>query len=96
MSILIKGIDMPKLHKTYKVRFVEENDRIVIGVAIGDSSAYRLLGEVIIVPTPHGKLKDADALEQSWIWGSTDRTRNVECIELCDLKNAPTIIEAED
>ena len=75
MSLLIKGIDMPKLHKTYKVQFAEENDRIIIGVAIGDSSAYRPLGEVIIVPTPHGRLIDADAFEA--------RARAVYCDD-CD------------
>ena len=62
MSILIKGIGIPKLYKTYKVRFIEENNRIVIGMAIGDSLAYRPLGEVIIMPTPHGRLGDLDRL----------------------------------
>ena len=37
------------------------------------------------------RLIDADALREEWIWGSTDRTSKVECIELCDLDNAPTI-----
>lgn len=41
------------------------------------------------------RLIDADKLREKWIWGSTDRTKNVECIELIDLDNAPTVDAVE-
>lgn len=65
MSLLIKGIDMPELYKTYEVRFVEEYDRIIIGMAIGTSSAYRPLGEVVIVSTPYELLTMDDLISRA-------------------------------
>ena len=41
------------------------------------------------------RLIDADKLREKWIWGSTDRTKKVECIELVDLDNAPTVDAVE-
>ena len=44
---------------------------------------------------PHGRLIDADALRNEWIWGTTDRLGYTKCVEVIDIDNAPTIIEAE-
>lgn len=41
------------------------------------------------------RLIDADELREKWIWGNTDRTKKVECIELVDLDNAPTVDAVE-
>ena len=62
MGIYIKGMKMPTLYRTYKVRFSESGDeKIIVGIANENSTAYRPIGEVISVP-PHGRLIDVDAL----------------------------------
>lgn len=49
------------------------------------------------VPTPHGRLTDADALTDNWYYASAalrpDDVKKVVCLD--DIDNAPTIIEAE-
>ena len=85
MSILIKGMEMPKDG--------------MIGVFISsDGNVYDsmddIIGTIVSVP-PHGRLIDADALRDKWIWGDTDRLGHTECVEVIDIDNAPTIIEAE-
>ena len=47
------------------------------------------------LPEGHGRLVDADALEDGWIWGETDRLGKCECVELWQIKTAPTIVPAE-
>ena len=61
-EILIKGMDMPSLYKTYKVRFAgTDGGKIVVGIANEDSTEYTPAGEAVFVP-PHGRLIDADIL----------------------------------
>ena len=47
------------------------------------------------LPEGHGRLVDADMLEDGWIWGHTDRLGECECIERAEFHNAPTIVPAE-
>ena len=37
------------------------------------------------------RLIDANKLRDTWIWGRTDRWGQIECIELPDLDEAPTV-----
>lgn len=92
-GIYISGVEMPQLYRTYKVRFAgAKDDKIVVGVAAEDSNAYVPVGEVVPVP-PHGRLIDADKLRHKWralkdgMW--------FKVIDVDDLDNAPTIIEAD-
>lgn len=50
---------------------------------------------VCSLPEGHGRLVDADALEDGWIWGETDRLGKCECVELWQIKTAPTIVPAD-
>lgn len=53
-------------------------------------------GFVIEVPTPHGRLIDADKMEKEVCSGCKWREHKYEnCID-CALANAPIVIEAED
>lgn len=78
MSLILKGIDLPK-----------EGSRMVEIYPDGTASAdlgnfYPDMIEAIQIPTPHGRLIDAD---------------KVFCYDFMDeqnIDNAPTILEAEE
>lgn len=94
MSILIKGMEMPTLYRTYKVRFAESGDgKIIVGIASEGSTAYRPIGEVISVP-PHGRLIDADALEADAEWD--ERNDGYISFSRIAIDCAPTIIPASE
>ena len=74
MSLIIKGIDMPK------------SGSIVVeilpnGKVFPHTKGISFHHEAIQIPTPHGRLIDADQI-------------TLEC-QWCSLDEAPTIIEAE-
>lgn len=102
MSVLIKGMGMPKLYKTYKVRFVEDGGKIVVGFADENSAEYRPRGEAVPV-SPHGRLIEDTAVQEQideWL----DSVGNVVVGHglsyygelLGCIKDAPTIIDAEE
>ena len=92
MSILIKGLDMPKLNSVHE--FLELTiwaDGIVYARAVNAYSDTQLEDITAIqIPTPHGRLIDAEALDEVLRrkWNYFDHG--------IDIANAPTIIEAED
>ena len=99
MSILIRGMEMPTLYRTYKVQFAESGDgKIIVGIASEGSTAYRPIGEVISVP-PHGRLIDADAelkkLNRICLPDDLSYTIGHDIAKQF-LKDAPTIIPAEE
>ena len=92
MSILIKGVKMPK------------GEKEGLFIAIHDGKAYRVGTkeelEAVEVPTPHGRLIDADAeiKKIEAIKGKVKTDRG--CIDVYDgeiacLTLASTVIEAE-
>lgn len=98
MSILIKGMKMPK----------EQPLRIVLnpnGQLFVDHGVHFTEYEAIEVPTPHGRLIDADELHKAmyhrafetdgdtmWQSGCWVRYRAIEQVQ----DSQPTIIEAEE
>ena len=93
MSVLIKGMEMPKSCEKCPFCIVNRHDR-------GDDSLCRLINKEVftfmrslpqdcpLVPVPpHGRLIDADALPR---FGGRKGL-----IHSADVDNAPTIIEAE-
>lgn len=96
MSVLIKGVEMPKtcsgcdLERFDEYEMTHECPLIYNGltnkVRIFDRRSDCPLVEV---KTPHGRLIDADALEYEL--GASDR--DIYCSEC--LNEAPTVIEAE-
>lgn len=90
MSILIKGMKMPQ----------EQSLRMVLnpnGKLFVDHGYYFDEYEAVEVPTPHGRLVDADALKATFC---AECNHTITC-EDCDIdyhigRLAPTIIEAEE
>lgn len=104
MSVLIKGMKMPKhaavdgekdtVYKCAVLAHPDNTVELVIDEIFAtpyynghDIQRYPL----IEIPTPHGRLIDADELKKDRIklYGTTD------VVLMADIENAPTIIEAE-
>ena len=92
MSILIKGMDMPK-NGDYTFHFAsDENGENTIVLIRNNLTGTIVANEgVIEIPTPHGRLIDADALEYKL--GASDEDIYVRGVLEED---APTILEAEE
>lgn len=101
MSILIKGMEMPR--DCEECRFCEVIDGL--GCMATHYLILRRHGQdkpnwcpLVAVPTPHGRLIDADALQQSI--GSYNPVKYTyeygDVITVADIDNAPSIIEAEE
>lgn len=95
MSILIKGMEMPKKGCHHTLTIYADGT-----IAIGKSTDYK----AVEIPTPHGRLIDVDAffedicndlndmtrigiaVDGNWLWAKLDDALN----------NAQTIIEKEE
>lgn len=84
MAILIKGMEMPKGNSALNV-LIYSDGRIFTGHKKDDEYL------AVEVPTPHGRLIDADALT-----GKAYMDGKLMCVEMDDIEEAPTIIEAEE
>ena len=95
MSILIKGMEMPE--NCNKCRF-QSALRLYC-----DAMPYNFCGNtddierpdfcpLIEIPTPHGRLIDADKLANETFYGAT----SAPYITYRKFVNAPTVIEAEE
>jgi hypothetical protein len=92
MSVLVKGMKMPKLYETYKVNFAMTNDgKIVMEMCPLNETGYRLVGEVVALPDHHGRLIDADALEPDADYDDGE----FWAYSVAQVCNAPTIVEKE-
>lgn len=104
MSILIKGMKMPENCEECNLESFCDlwvDAKRMCGEGFTDSKA-RVKATIrhpncplIEVSTSHGRLIDADALKDKWIWGDTDRLGHTEVVEVIDIDDAPTIIESE-
>ena len=82
MSLILKGIDMPK--------DIDELRLIINGMSIAIEPT-----QAIQIPKPHGRLIDASELIKSYMKGTkTDIDDFYDTIDIID--NAPTILEAEE
>lgn len=102
MSVIVKGMEMPNIpasrEKDNKVAFpaavvLEKGKapRLVVNYKIGYVDTNLKAYELVEVPTPHGRLIDADELEthvDNW-WDIG------EYVFADTIRNADTIIEAE-
>lgn len=80
MSILIKGLDMPTKGNPITV--------LIYPDGVAECASQRKSGIAVPVPTPHGRLIDADALIQN------EKINSFEAVFA--VAEAPTIIEAEE
>lgn len=98
MSLFIKGMDVPKNGRIIIELASEETGTNVVA-RITDDKTGKLIEHkgVVVIPTPHGRLIDADRLME--VLKSAipyeQRTSAVFCM-MKNIENAPTIIEKED
>ena len=86
MSILIKGMEMPKNDSWVNVRIKEKDGKPIIAFITGEDLEGKYF-EIEEVPTPHGRLIDADTINYPLGWQGE--------IVKAVIDEAPTIIEAE-
>lgn len=84
MSILIKGIEIPKPHHVNGFYIYDDG-------TVRNLGRNKVIGQAIEVPTPHGRLIDADAFENYLItvYAEGDQVA-------IDLQDRETVIEAEE
>lgn len=95
MSVLIKGMGMPESCEDCSAQIIDPTGG-ASGCAVNHSIILRKRGErrptecpLVEVPK-HGRLIDADALT-----GKAYMDGKLMCVEMDDIEEAPTIIEAE-
>lgn len=87
MSVLIKGLTIPTVGVRHCV-ISFSNDRLLISDVCGNSIFE---GNYVEIPTPHGRLIDADEIEKCvHEWYDVG-----EYVFADTIRNADTIIEAE-
>ena len=89
MSVLIRGMEMPQGNSTVNVLIYA--DGTVYTGHVNDSRY-----SAVSVPTPHGRLIDADALMTEVMDRDLDHLQRDDWKEVIQImEDAPTIIEAE-
>ena len=94
MSVIIKGIEMPKRHLFEA--FVAIGDGQIVVKDLEKNKLFE--GKIEEVRTPHGRLIDADELTKHMrrYYPSIDHLcRSQHVVTKRDIDNAPTITEAE-
>jgi len=100
MSIILKGIDMPKSCGKCEFNYNLEGgsyewwECVILHDDINQFDTRRTDCPLIEIPTPHGRLIDADALELEKEVELADDWKTAHEIANC-VKYAPTILEAE-
>ena len=91
MSIILKGIDLPKDRDCVNLSIYQNGDVY----EQMDNGFYIIVNvEAIQIPTPHGRLIDVDALELEKEVELADDWKTAHEIANC-VKYAPAILEAE-
>lgn len=98
MSVLIKGMDKPKKGSIIKCTLCVAPSRPAsLSLNSGHGKPYNEFYELVEVPTPHGRLIDADRLiaVMESVAGTQERLIPLSAV-LGLIKNSKTIIEAEE
>ena len=99
MSILIKGMEMPKCCSKCDLRVIAiglDFQCAISGETVDDYySSRHPKCPLVEIPTPHGRLIDADALMECRLEPNHYEELKDGYIPDYDLDSAPTIIEAE-
>ena len=95
MSLIIKGMDMPKEAKSVTIDWWDENDQ---QIRFDDIEANEIVERVIEIPTPHGRLIDADELQELYADSDDLDLSNYDvkvAVVRQNIKDMSTILEAE-
>lgn len=98
MSLLIKGMEMPK-NGQITIELASEDTGTNILARITDNKTGKLIGHegVVAIPSPHGRLIDADVLMDLLEKSVPEKNRGHQFYAFRHmLRNAPTVIEAEE
>lgn len=94
MSLILKGIDMPKDGEMHRIN-IYDNGNTYITTSNMLCETDRKDVEAIQIPTPHGRLIDASELIKSYMRGTkTGIDDFYDTIDIID--EAPTILESEE
>ena len=92
MSIILKGIELPKEGEDITLEINHKGDVRVYSTELKETDTD---AEAIQIPTPHGRLIDASELIKSYMKGTKAGIDDFyDTIDIID--NAPTILEAEE
>ena len=96
MSVIVKNMEMPKNCRICPMLFDGHNYRWcnITGESLGIEETDNGRDEhcpLVEIPTPHGRLIDADKLANETFYGAT----SAPYITYRKFMNAPTVIEAE-
>lgn len=98
MSLILKGIDMPKEKEGWqmdlRIHGFDDGTMMVEKLTRNGRPPFKIY-RAIQIPTPHGRLIDADALELEKEVELADDWKTAHEIANC-VKYAPTILEAEE
>ncbi len=102
MSILIKeifGKERPMPQEGYiDVRLHFRSGRIECATMQTGNPPFYATFKVVEIPTPHGRLIDADKLSEKAYWDYNEATHgynNFKIVSNHDIEDAPTVIEPE-
>lgn len=91
MSVLIKGMEMPKSNTMFTVTLRVRQDGAAEFISTSGKTVKSF--PMIEVPTPHGRLIDADKLLESFSEALDEDRHFVNFFALVD--DSPTVIEVE-
>lgn len=92
MSIILKGIDMPKEGEWLEVIIKPTKEVIVDTVRYGDNALLKTdYGSATQIPKDHGRIGDLDKVKRKGVDDGYDFY-----VSWTDIDNEPTILEAEE
>lgn len=103
MSVLIKGMEMPKRCLYCPFMISRDNDDCILqsdeaNAKFNSWDDMKASCPLVEIPTPHGRLIDADKLLEKAYWDYNEATHdynNFKVVSEYDIADAPTVIEAE-
>ena len=95
MSILIKGMEMPKTCADCRLTTWNGEDTVCPFSRVSALNIGRQVDCPLIEVPPHGRLIDADAFREDWLYnGANEYVYNTNSV-LDSIDNEPTVIPAD-
>ena len=99
MSVIVKGMEMPKRCLDCPFMISRDNDDCVLQTEVENELArtweeLKASCPLVDIPTPHGRLKDVDKIEYEKLY-IDDVGKSYEMVGKDDIDELPTVIEAE-
>lgn len=101
-DLIIKGMDVPKDYKQRSATLDRQTDDGILRLFVSDFDSEAMkyscrVYPIVEIPTPHGRLIDADAIMDLLEKSVPEKNRGHQFYVFRHmLRNAPTVIEAEE